>query len=353
MAPPKIGEDKLAILMDSEKITFDDLRDTVNSFSETVIHVVGDTIVDSYTDCSMIGGMTKTPTMSLRIEGKQDYVGGAAIVAKHMKSAGADVIFSTILGDDQNKNFVLNDLKNSNIQLQPIVDSLRSTTNKNAFVVGDYRVLKVDTVDNRSISEKILKQLVEQISSNKADGVVFSDFRHGIFNRNTIPILTAAIQPNVYRVADSQVASRWGNILEFKGFDLITPNEKEARFALADQDSVIRQLGTDLLKKSQAKTLFLKLGDRGLIAFKHSSEVDFFIDSFALRPVDPVGAGDALLAYSTLAMIKTRNEVIAAILGSFAAAIECECNGNIPVSRKNLLEFIDKVENRVHYQIGC
>ena len=38
-------------------------------------------------------------------------------------------------------------------------------------------------------------------------------------------------------VADSQVASRWGNITEFRGFDLITPNEREARFALADQDS--------------------------------------------------------------------------------------------------------------------
>ena len=41
---------------------------------------------------------------------------------------------------------------------------------------------------------------------------------------------------NKFKVADSQVASRWGNITEFKNFDLITPNEREARFALADQD---------------------------------------------------------------------------------------------------------------------
>ena len=34
----------------------------------------------------------------------------------------------------------------------------------------------------------------------------------------------------MFKVADSQVASRWGNILEFKNFDLITPNEREARF---------------------------------------------------------------------------------------------------------------------------
>ncbi|MEM9142736.1 MAG: ribonuclease III domain-containing protein, partial [Bacteroidota bacterium] len=43
-----------------------------------------------------------------------------------------------------------------------------------------------------------------------------------------------------------QVASRWGNITQFKGFDLITPNEREARFAMADQDSGVRQLSSEL-----------------------------------------------------------------------------------------------------------
>ena len=41
------------------------------------VHVVGDTIVDSYTHCAMIGGQTKTPTMSVLFERKVDYVGGA------------------------------------------------------------------------------------------------------------------------------------------------------------------------------------------------------------------------------------------------------------------------------------
>ena len=79
-----------------------------------------------------------------------------------------------------------------------------------------------------------------------ADAVIYSDFRHGIFNRRTIPDFICAMPERVYRVADSQVASRWGNITEFKGFDLITPNEREARFALADQDLGIRPLASNL-----------------------------------------------------------------------------------------------------------
>ncbi len=353
MNPPKIGEDKLLILMESEKISFNDLREVVGSFSDISIHVVGDSIVDSYTYCDMIGGMTKTPTISLRYGKKVDFSGGAAIVAKHMQAAGANITFSTVLGNDPLKDHILKDLKNCGINCLPIIDELRPTTNKNAFVVGDYRVLKVDVVDNRGISDKILNRLKDQIANNQADAVVFSDFRHGIFNHKTIEELCAAIPKDVYKVADSQVASRWGNILDFKGFDLITPNEREARFSLGDQDSVIRHLANNLYNASMAKTLILKLGERGIIIFRDTTDKinkSFFLDSFAGHVVDAVGAGDALLSYATLAMIKTKNEVISAILGSFAAALECEFNGNIPITRGDMENFITKIEKKVFYK---
>jgi rfaE bifunctional protein kinase chain/domain len=353
MAPPDIAVDKLMMLMRAEGVTFNDLRQAVSKLSGVRVHVVGDTIVDSYTQCSMIGGMAKTPTLSVRFEEKRDFTGGAAVVAKHLRAAGGEVTFSTVMGSDALKDQVLQELEAQSIHCLPIVDQTRPTTNKNAIVVAGYRMLKIDTLDNRSISEKILKQLVTQVSKTPADTVVYSDFRHGIFNRHTIPELVAAIPSGAFRVADSQVASRWGNILEFKGFDLITPNEREARFALGDQDSVVRPLGVELFRRAECKTLMLKLGDRGMITFRNRPATDarsfFTVDSFAEQAVDPVGAGDALLAYATLAMVATNNEVVASILGSFAAGVECEYDGNVPVGVQDLLAKIDKVERQVRY----
>ena len=69
------------------------------------VHVVGDTIVDTYTYTTMIGGQTKTPTMSVRFDKKVDYVGGAGVVAKHLRAAGADVTFSTVLGERPAEGF--------------------------------------------------------------------------------------------------------------------------------------------------------------------------------------------------------------------------------------------------------
>jgi rfaE bifunctional protein kinase chain/domain len=353
LAPPSIAIEKLMTLMDAEGVNFKDLREALTGMKRTRVHVVGDTIVDSYTYCSMVGGMTKTPTMSVRFEKKVDYTGGAAVVAKHLAAAGADVTFSTVLGDDAYKSFVLNDLSAFGVHCLPIIDETRPTTNKNAIVAESYRMLKVDTLDNRSISDKIVDRLKQQIADTSTDVIVCSDFRHGIFNRGTIPAIVGAMPRRAFRVADSQVASRWGNILEFQGFDLITPNEREARFALGDQDSVLRPLAQELHKRAGCKTLVLKCGYRGIIVYRSHTRKDyrafFVVDSFAERVVDAVGAGDALLAYSTLAMVATKNDVIAAILGNMAAAIECEHEGNSPVTPELVLKKINTIERMVKY----
>ena len=352
VGPPNISAEKLITLMESEGITFADLRAALQSFQGLRVHVIGDTIVDTYNFCTLIGGIAKTPTFSLKHENQADFSGGAAVVSKHLHQAGAEVKFSTVLGDDALKDFVLSDLTNHGVRCEPIVDHTRPTTQKSVFIAGGYRMLKVDKLDNRPISDKILEHLKDSLAADKVDAVVFSDFRHGIFNRHTIPELTASLPEGVLKVADSQVASRWGNILDFQGFDLITPNEREARFALGDQDSTVRPMALELYKKAGCKALILKLGDKGLITYRapsHDVRAFFTIDSFVEKVVDAVGAGDALLSYATLAMARTQSSVIASILGSMAAAVACEHEGNNPVAPNDVLEKLKAVEKKIQY----
>ncbi len=351
--PPNLAMEKLLALLDSEGLQFDDLKTALTKLKGVRVHVIGDTIVDSYTYCSLIGGTAKTPTFSVKFEREVDFPGGAAVVAKHLRQAGAEVVFSTVLGDDALKDFVIKDLEAAGIDCHPVIDSTRPTTQKNAFITNGYRMLKVDKLDNRPISEHTVETLKDQLSSHPVDVVVFSDFRHGIFNKVTIPQLAEAVPPDAMRVADSQVANRWGNILEFQDFDLITPNEREARFALGDQDSTIRPLALDLYKKAGCKLLILKLGERGMITYRAPSpEVRSFftVDSFVDNVVDAVGAGDALLSYATLSMVATKSNVIGSILGALAAAVACENDGNNPVAPEDVLKKLNALQKRSRFE---
>jgi len=352
-APPTLRVEKLVTLMEGAGIDFDMLRRALDSLGGRRVHVVGDTIVDTLTYTSMIGGQTKTPTMSVLFEKRVDYIGGAGIVAKHLRAAGADVTFSTVVGEDSLKDFVLEGLSKAGVECKAVIDKTRPTTNKNAIVAGGYRLLKVDTLDNRSISDDIVLAMAKAIATTKAEALVFSDFRHGIYNRRTIPTLIDSIPEGIYTVADSQVASRWGNITDFRGFDLITPNEREARFALGDQDSGIRPLAASLYDAAKCKTLILKLGDKGVLTCRHGDhqalDSFFVLDSFVDRLVDGVGAGDALLAYSTLCMLATKSDTIATIIGIMAAACECEVDGNIPIRIDDVHQKIDTVERAAKF----
>ena len=113
---PNIVKEKLISIMDSENVTFDDIYNVLNDFKKKKVHVVGDTIVDKYNYCTILGQTTKTPTFSVKKVSDQVFLGGAAIVAKHLSKLGAKVTFTTLIGEDKIGSFVKKDLKNQKLK---------------------------------------------------------------------------------------------------------------------------------------------------------------------------------------------------------------------------------------------
>ncbi len=347
LSEPNIRYEKLIDIMESNKISFSDLKSTLKKFNNLKVHVVGDTIVDEFLNTILIGGQIKTPTLSLLEGDLNKFAGGAAIVASHMSAAGAKVTFTTVLGNDENKKFISETFKKNKVKCNFFSEVNRPTTSKKVIINENHRLIKLDRLDNTPINETTIKKIISKIKKISADAIIFSDFRHGIFNKETIPLFTKAINKKCFKVADSQVATRWGNITEFKNFDLITPNEKEARFAVGDQDSTVDRLTKLIHESSNFKNIILKLGKRGVYSM-HKTSIEehkgYSIDSFADNVIDPVGSGDALLAYSTLSMLVTKSLLLSSIIGSFAAAVACENNGNETVLTEQLLKKIVNVE---------
>jgi rfaE bifunctional protein kinase chain/domain len=320
------------------------------------VHVVGDVIVDRVMHTKIIGGQVKTPTISVKSVGEDQFAGGAAVVAKTLAGSGSSVVLSSVLGKDERADFVATELLNSSVFLNGIIEDGRPTTLKLAVTAEGHRLLKIDTLDNSPVIGRSLQALVEAIKTVPADVVVFSDFRHGVFSHASLGVLREAIPENCFTAADSQVASRWGNILDFQGFHLITPNEREARFALGDQDSTVGSLARKLKAESACDTLMMKLGERGLICLYNESTsvagANFALDSMAKAVLDPVGAGDAFLAYCTLVLYKYGSPHAAAIIGSAAAAASCETDGNEAVTLERVCDVLRRAFLMNEYSIA-
>lgn len=343
-AMPSLASEKLASVMRRGGLTQESLLSMLRNLEGIRVHVVGDVIVDRFLRTRVIGGQVKTPTISVQSLGEERYAGGAALVSQTLAGAGASVVLSTVMGTDEQADFVSRKMVESSVTLNAIVEPLRPTTSKLAVIADKYRMLKIDTLDNSPIAGPTLDALLESIHSVDAEVVIFSDFRHGIFSSSSVGPLRRAIPSSCFSAADSQVASRWGNILEFEGFDLLTPNEREARFALGDQDSVVGSLARAVKRQSNCGTLMLKLGARGVLClFDEDSSIagaNFSIDSMTNSAVDPVGAGDAFLAYASLVLYKFQSPHAAAIIGSAAAAAACDIDGNASVTPQNVQDVM-------------
>ena len=340
---PKKNNESLIALAALEKLDFDIFTRTLEKMNELKVHVIGDTIVDEVKKGNVIGGFRKTPTPSVSIDFETKYVGGAGIVAKHISRVARSVIFTSTFGKDEDGAFVLNDLESKNIKTNIYQSENRTTTKKSLVEANDHKIVRLDYVDNSPLSYDEETHFVESVSRDSVSEMfVLSDFRHGIFNHNLAQVIVKLIGTK-FISADSQVASRWGNILDFKGANLVTPNEKEVRFALGDQESALRPLGSKILQEINADAVIMTLGDKGLMAFKKSKSAIIENRSFITLPaftknvVDAVGSGDALLAYSSLAFKVTNNLLIASIFGSAAASLACENEGNIDLDPSEVL----------------
>jgi len=344
---PNIKVEKLGSLLKKEKINISQIINLLKKRISPNIHVVGDLIVDKYNYCDLIGQSSKTPTFSIRPFKSEYFVGGAGIVAKHLKSMGANVTFTTMAGDDDYRRYAENDLKKLGIKCNVLTNKGKKTVLKERFWSNNYKLIQVDYVDNTLIDKNNFKKISNIIKKTKTNCIVFSDFRHGMFNKEIIDIYCKIIKPNIIKVADSQVSSRWGNILDFQQFDILFPNENEARFSLADQDSGVRSIGTKIVKMSQCKNLILKLGDKGSMVFRNTGfyPQDFFpLDSFARSKIDAIGAGDAYLAATTIFYCHTKNIILSSVIGNFAAAIACEQEGNLPITNNQIISLIKNLQ---------
>ena len=254
--------------------------------------------------------------------------------------------FFSFVGNDKSGKFILKKLMEQKINNFSEIFKNKTTNFKQSYYADNYNLLKVSRVNNQALSLEEINMIALKLKKNQCDINIFSDFRHGIFNKKSINIFIKALKKNSIKVADSQIASRWGNILDFKNFDLIMPNEKEARFSLGDQDSNISALSRSIINKSKAKNMILKLGKEGAISVKKKklSYESYVIPSLSAGTIDALGTGDAFLAYATLTYVSSKCLARSLLIGSMAAACQSEIYGNEGFEKKKILDKIELLE---------
>lgn len=321
------------------------LNSLVQQFANLRVCVVGDLIVDEYITCQPLGMSQEDPTIVVMPIDSTRFIGGAGIVAAHAAGLGASVRFISVSGEDAARDFAVKGLAEAGVQAYLVLDDSRPTTLKQRYRCKGKSLLRVSHLHQGAISVAHQAQILSEVEQtlDKVDLLVFSDFNYGCLPQPLVEqIIRTAKRHGVLLAADSQSSSQVGDISRFKGMDLLTPTEREARISTRNHEDGLVVLAEALRHQSSAKNILLKLGEEGLLIHAGNGQAnDWLTDrvgALNTAPKDVAGAGDSLLITSALALAGGGNIWEAACLGSLAAAVQVGRVGNTPIQTGELLQ---------------
>ena len=333
-----------------ENISSKSLLESMKSWENSHLLVVGDTIVDQYAACEPIGLSAEAPVVVVKELKKKDFIGGAAIVASHISALGAKCTFLSVTGDDHLANKIDQELHEKGINAMLIKDKSRPTTFKKRYVVENQKLFRVSRLEDHKLDKEkedlIIKKLREY--APKVDGIVVSDFVYGVITENILKEINLLSKKYSLMIfGDLQCSSQFGDVTNFKNFSLLCPNEKETRIALKDTESGLEKLSQKLIEITKTKHLIMKLGAEGFIAYE-STKKNIKTHSFpalSVNPLDVAGAGDSLLAVMATGLSSKQSMLLSSALACCMASIAVETMGNEPISKEKLISKILDVFN--------
>ena len=341
------SRNQLNVICRNHDITLESLKNKLNSFSDSRLIVIGDTIVDNYVACDALGMSAEAPVLVVKELENCEFIGGAAIVASHVAALGAKCHYISVVGEDDQSNMVAQSLIEQDVDADLIIDASRPTTYKTRYMVENQKLFRVSRIKDHKILEKIEQDIIDKLTklAPNIDGILVSDFVYGVITQNILDaIINLSSQFDIKLYGDLQCSSQVGKVSKFSGFDLITPTEKESRVALGDNESGIEWIANTLLKDTNSKNMLMKLGSDGFIAYSNSKFMERQnFPALSGNPVDVTGAGDSLFAAMSVSLSSGASLMEASVIGTCMASLSVKKVGNIPITNDRLDQYLSEI----------
>jgi rfaE bifunctional protein kinase chain/domain/rfaE bifunctional protein nucleotidyltransferase chain/domain len=351
-------QSRLRGLVEQHGISPEAIDAVVARFRGLRVMVIGEIIIDTYISCDRPEIAGESPVMTLRPIEQRSFDGGAAVIARHLAAMGAAPVLVTVLPRGPQGHEIERRLSEAGIEVRA-GETDRPLVEKQRFLVGTQKVMKLDLgeplVLDSHARQELMETAVHACGLNGAcDACIVADFGQGLFTAVTLRALCGALRPLV-RVLAGDVSGRRSNLLAMQGMDLLCPSEAEARDALHSYNEGLSAVVWRLLEATASGGAIITMGDDGLIAFERTADsrqapgtwrtrlTAEHVPALSAFAVDALGCGDALLAAATLGRAAGTTPVIAAVLGSVAAAAQVQRLGNAVIGAADLRRGIARL----------
>jgi rfaE bifunctional protein kinase chain/domain len=323
-----------------------DYKNITSSFTNLNCLVIGDVMIDSYLWGTVERISPEAPVPVVQMTKRENRLGGAANVAKNLKSLGAKAILCAVIGNDE-KSITFKELMRSNhLTLDGIVqEDHRPTTTKTRIIAGTQQILRVDQEITQNISTETYNLLQKKISnlilSDKIDVVIFEDYDKGVISKDLIQYTVELCkQRNIPTCVDPKKK----NFSAYSDVTLFKPNLKELKEGThleIDPQNLndLTKAAHRLINKHGHESILITLSNHGV--FIADKQTAHHFPAHLRKISDVSGAGDTVISVASLCLALGLDLDKIAQLSNIAGGMVCEMLGVVPLERDKFQKEIN------------
>jgi rfaE bifunctional protein kinase chain/domain len=266
----------------------------------------------------------------------------------NLLSLGAAPIPVGIIGADDSGKKIRKILQQKGISTEYLhIANRYQTPLKTRILAGEghtrkQQILRIDretqVSDDLELKQKLKQNIQKACQSSHA--LLISDYNYFTVKKETFNQILPWFKKNKIPVT---LDSRF-RLLDFKGVTVATPNEPEVEQALRiqiDEDTaLLKEAGTQILKKIRSPTLLITRGSKGMILFEaRKSPLEIPVHG-TTEIVDVTGAGDTVISVFTLAIACGATFRQAALLANYAGSVVVMKKGTSTLTPSELKKAI-------------
>ena len=262
-----------------------------DSLARVRLLVVGDVMLDRYWfgDVSRIS--PEAPVPIVRIEKREERLGGAANVARNAAALGAKTSLLGVVGDDEAGNQVERLLGEDGIRSHLQRDAAISTIIKLRVIGRQQQMLRIDFED--APSDTVLRDKLKQFNTllPDCDVVILSDYAKGSLV-NVAEMIKAARAAGKIVMVDP----KGDDFSRYTGASVLTPNKSELRRIIGNwsTEEQLTQRAQQMRAQLGLDALLLTRSEEGMSLYTADEVLHMPTD--AREVFDVSGAGDTVIA---------------------------------------------------------
>jgi bifunctional ADP-heptose synthase (sugar kinase/adenylyltransferase) len=321
----------------AERVTMADLTAGLDAIRRLKVAVVGETIIDEYAYCDAIGKSGKEPIIVNRFLSCDAQGGGVLAVANHLADFCHHVELVSALGSvDRREEFVRSTLRAG---ITPtFVTKTGSPTIVKRRYIDAYSRAKMMGVYHMDMSPLAGEDELAFIAAlegalARCDVVIVADYGHGLVTRRAVDLLCERSRFLAVNTQLNAANSGYHVLSKYPRADFACLHEGELRMDARDLRAELPALLEATALRMDARAVMATQGKSGTALFTRSRGV-FRCPALATMVVERIGAGDAVLALSSVATAAGLAPDLVSVLGNLAGAQMVAVMGNSSSIRK-------------------